>query len=95
MIETIDRGKPVTPFMKVGDTVQIEMRDARRALAFRRAFDRRSQRRSSAVKLYSYWRSGSSWRVRIALNYKRLAYEYAPVNLLSDGASSTATPSGP
>jgi fumarylacetoacetate (FAA) hydrolase len=26
-IETIDSGKPVTPFMKVGDTVQIEMLD--------------------------------------------------------------------
>jgi len=28
MIETIDTGKPTTPFMKVGDTVQIQMADA-------------------------------------------------------------------
>ena len=28
MIETIDRGTPLTPFLKVGDTVAIEMRDA-------------------------------------------------------------------
>lgn len=27
MIETIDSGKPTTPFMKVGDTVEIEMKD--------------------------------------------------------------------
>jgi len=27
MIETIEQGKPVTPFMKPGDTVEIEMRD--------------------------------------------------------------------
>ena len=29
MIETITRGKPVTPFMKFGDTIRIEMKDAR------------------------------------------------------------------
>ena len=28
MIETIEGGKPTTPFMKVGDTVRIEMKDA-------------------------------------------------------------------
>ncbi|AKU93058.1 fumarylacetoacetate hydrolase family protein [Vulgatibacter incomptus] len=28
MIETIEQGKPITPFMKIGDTVEIEMRDA-------------------------------------------------------------------
>jgi maleylpyruvate isomerase len=37
------------------------------------------------VKLYSYFRSSSSWRVRIALNYKRLDYSYAPIHLLKDG----------
>lgn len=37
------------------------------------------------MKLYSYWRSSSSWRVRIALELKRLEYEYAPVHLLEDG----------
>ncbi|XP_059652161.1 glutathione S-transferase zeta class-like isoform X2 [Cornus florida] len=34
------------------------------------------------LKLYSYWRSSCSWRVRIALNLKGLKYEYKPVNLL-------------
>lgn len=37
------------------------------------------------VVLYSYWRSGASYRVRIALNLKGLAYEYRPVHLLKDG----------
>jgi maleylpyruvate isomerase len=35
------------------------------------------------VKLYNYWRSSASWRVRIALAYKNVAYEYRAVNLLS------------
>jgi maleylpyruvate isomerase len=34
------------------------------------------------VKLYSYWRSSSSWRVRIALALKHITYEYVAVNLL-------------
>lgn len=34
------------------------------------------------MKLYNYWRSSCSWRVRIALNWKELPFEYAPVNLL-------------
>jgi maleylacetoacetate isomerase len=34
------------------------------------------------VKLYNYWRSSASWRVRIALAYKKIAYDYLPVNLL-------------
>ena len=29
MIETIVTGKPATPFMQFGDTVRIEMKDAR------------------------------------------------------------------
>lgn len=37
------------------------------------------------VKLYSYFRSSASYRVRIALNLKGLAYEYLPVHLLRDG----------
>ncbi|CAL8119053.1 unnamed protein product [Orchesella dallaii] len=32
--------------------------------------------------LYNYFRSSASWRVRIALNYKGIDYEYVPVNLL-------------
>jgi fumarylacetoacetate (FAA) hydrolase len=34
MIETINGGKPVTPFMKFGDTVRIEMKDATGASIF-------------------------------------------------------------
>ena len=34
------------------------------------------------VKLYSYWRSSCSWRVRIALALKGVDYENIPVNLL-------------
>jgi maleylacetoacetate isomerase len=33
------------------------------------------------VKLYGYWRSSASYRVRIALHWKRLAFENAPVHL--------------
>ena len=29
MIETINSGKPITPFLKHGDRVEIEMRDAK------------------------------------------------------------------
>jgi len=35
--------------------------------------------------LYGYWRSSSSYRVRIALNLKQLPYEQRPVHLLRDG----------
>lgn len=37
------------------------------------------------MKLYNYWRSSSSWRVRIALAHKNLPYDYVPVNLVRDG----------
>ena len=33
-------------------------------------------------KLFNYFRSSASWRVRIALNIKKMKYEYVPVNLL-------------
>lgn len=35
------------------------------------------------MKLYGYWRSTTSYRVRIALNLKGLSYETAPVDLLA------------
>jgi maleylpyruvate isomerase len=35
------------------------------------------------VKLYNYWRSSASWRVRIALAFKNVAYQYVAVNLLA------------
>lgn len=37
------------------------------------------------LKLYGYWRSSASYRVRIALNLKALAYETIPVHLVKDG----------
>jgi maleylacetoacetate isomerase len=37
------------------------------------------------IKLYSFWRSSASYRVRIALNLKGLQYEYLAVNLTRDG----------
>jgi maleylacetoacetate isomerase len=37
------------------------------------------------VKLYSYFRSSAAYRVRIALNLKRLAYETVSIHLVKDG----------
>ena len=37
------------------------------------------------IKLYSYFRSSSSYRVRIALNLKNLDYEIKPIHLLRKG----------
>ena len=37
------------------------------------------------MKLYTYWRSSSAYRVRIALNLKGIEYESVPVHLLRDG----------
>ena len=36
------------------------------------------------MRLYSYWRSSSAWRVRIVLAYKRLDYTLVPVHLRRD-----------
>ena len=38
-----------------------------------------------SLKLFGYWRSSASYRVRIALNLKQLEYEYVPVHLVKDG----------
>lgn len=35
------------------------------------------------IILHDYWRSSASYRVRIALNLKRVAYELRPVNLVA------------
>ena len=37
------------------------------------------------MKLYGYWRSSCSWRVRIALALKGTDYEAVPVHLVRDG----------
>lgn len=39
----------------------------------------------SDLKLYNYFRSSTSYRVRIALETKKLSYEYIPVHLLNNG----------
>lgn len=38
----------------------------------------------SGLRLYHYWRSSSSWRVRWGLAFKGVQVEYVAVNLLSD-----------
>lgn len=37
------------------------------------------------LRLYSYWRSSCSWRVRIALELQERAYDYVAVHLVKDG----------
>ncbi|WP_417455119.1 maleylacetoacetate isomerase [Kiloniella sp.] len=37
------------------------------------------------MKLYSYWRSTAAYRVRIALNLKRVEYDIIPVHLVKNG----------
>ncbi|HXX65695.1 MAG TPA: maleylacetoacetate isomerase [Polyangiaceae bacterium] len=37
------------------------------------------------MKLYGFWRSSATWRVRIALAYKGIEYEYVPVHLQRGG----------
>ena len=34
------------------------------------------------MKLFNYWRSSSSYRVRLALEFKQLSYEYVPISLI-------------
>jgi maleylpyruvate isomerase len=40
--------------------------------------------------LHAYWRSGTSYRTRIALNLKGVAYELRPVNLLAGEQAGSA-----
>lgn len=40
---------------------------------------------NTELKLYGYWRSSAAYRVRIALNLKRLTYQQVPVHLVKDG----------
>ncbi len=46
------------------------------------------------MKLYSYWRSTSAWRVRIVLAWKGLEYDCIPVNLAPDVAGQRSTEFG-
>lgn len=50
----------------------------------------RAPPRFTGLKLYGYWRSSASWRVRVALALKGLPYEYAPVPLLQSEHTSAA-----
>lgn len=43
------------------------------------------------MKLHGFWRSTATWRVRIALAYKGLTYEYVAVDLLT-GAGAQHSP---
>ena len=42
------------------------------------------------MRLYGYWRSSSSYRVRIALHLKNLEYEYVPISLEDEEHSRAA-----
>jgi maleylpyruvate isomerase len=42
-------------------------------------------RSQPVLRLYGYWRSSCSWRVRIALALKELHASYEPVHLVKDG----------
>lgn len=42
------------------------------------------------MKLWSYWRSSSAYRVRIALGLKRLPFEYIATHLARDGGQQQA-----
>lgn len=39
----------------------------------------------ASLTLYNYFRSSTSYRVRLALHYKNLSFEYKPVHLLNNG----------
>ena|SRR5580765_4047950 len=39
----------------------------------------------SSLRLFAYWRSSASYRVRIGLALKELQYELVPVHLVNDG----------
>lgn len=45
-----------------------------------------------SLQLHGYWRSSASYRVRIALHLKQLAFDYIPVHLVKDGGQQKAEP---
>jgi maleylpyruvate isomerase len=44
------------------------------------------------MKLYGYWRSSCTWRVRLALEHKDIPYETVPVNLIANGGEHLKEP---
>jgi len=50
----------------------------------------RPTRDKAPLVLYGYWRSSASYRVRMALNLKRLEYQQRPVHLVRDGGQQKA-----
>lgn len=40
---------------------------------------------SEKLILRGYWRSSATWRVRIALHYKKIPFQYKPVHLVKNG----------
>jgi len=42
------------------------------------------------MKLYGFWRSTATWRVRIGLAWKGIAYDYQPVHLRRGGGEQNA-----
>ena len=46
-----------------------------------------AEKQAGSLVLYDYWRSSSSYRVRIALNLKGLDYDQRPVHLVRDGGA--------
>lgn len=46
----------------------------------------------SQLVLYNYYRSSTSYRVRIALELKQLSYDYRPVHLLNNGGEQNQVP---
>ncbi|MCJ7815807.1 MAG: maleylacetoacetate isomerase [Xanthomonadales bacterium] len=49
-----------------------------------------SNENSDSVLLYSYWRSSSAYRVRIALNLKRIEYRQKSIHLVRGGGEQNA-----
>lgn len=47
---------------------------------------------SAPLRLWGYWRSSSTWRVRIALTLKGLDYEHYPLHLVRDGGEQNQNP---
>jgi maleylpyruvate isomerase len=48
--------------------------------------------RATSLRLHNYFRSSASYRVRIALALKNVAYEYVPVHLVKNGGEQLQAP---